>query len=744
MSNGGASGARRVESPEMSRPHAHATGVAGGVRRRPRTGACGLQASPAAALHLAGRGAAARARSLVRAVRAATLAAALACAPAPGEARAADGAAAAGAGGAASAAAWTAREGALLPGLAHPPLPGPLVLTGTFGEYRSSHLHAGLDFSTGGAVGMEVYASLDGVIERVRASGAGYGRALYLRAADGRLLVYAHLDAFAEPIARYVAAVQDSAGIYEQDLYPEPGRFRVRAGERIGWSGRSGTGSPHLHFEVRRGDVAYNPLRAGIRHRDAWRPSLTGIVLEPLDEASYVARGAAPRAARASGAPETLLVEGRVRVVVNAVDPGERRAAMAPYAVGARFGDAWVEARFDSASWATDMAELDYVYDRGRAAAFARTTVQLWAAPNARLVSVRSNAPPGAAAGAFEVRPGDPPRPLEVWARDLAGHRASRTVWLRGPRPGETGPLPGAGGLGERGDGRFTFAPLPGARLRIAWRGAPEGAREARILGRPATERGGVWTAVVPPEALAGGVPVTASARDARGGEVADTLAGYRADVLPALAVAGGATFQAGVPEGAPFEAAAWVWDAEGREPTAAGGLVALGRAFEVAPAHLPLRGAARVTAAAASGALPATAGLCRDGGDGWEWLERARGAGAPSVTADTRRLGRFALFADQVAPRAGAPRAPRAAARGAYSTWALTATLTDDGSGVDGRASHFVVDGRRVPSEWDAVRGVLRWRPLAPPAAGVHAVEVVAVDRAGNTARSAGSFVLD
>src|SRR6185503_14645914 len=128
----------------------------------------------------------------------------------------------------------------LFPRLTHPPLPGRLVMAGSFGEHRNSHIHAGVDLSTGGVVGMPVLASESGVIERVRASGAGYGRSLYLRAADGRLLVYAHLDAFDEPMASFITAVQDSHGVYEQDLWPSPG-FRVKVGQRIGWSGRSGT-----------------------------------------------------------------------------------------------------------------------------------------------------------------------------------------------------------------------------------------------------------------------------------------------------------------------------------------------------------------------------------------------------------------------------------------------------------------------------------------------------------------------
>ena len=127
----------------------------------------------------------------------------------------------------------------LLPPLDRPPLDPPLRLTGTFGELRGGHFHGGVDFSTGGGIGRPVYAALSGTIERVRTSGAGYGRSLYLRSRDGRLLVYGHLDQFVQPIAEYVEAFQDSTGQYEQDLWPDAARFHFRAGDLLAWSGRS-------------------------------------------------------------------------------------------------------------------------------------------------------------------------------------------------------------------------------------------------------------------------------------------------------------------------------------------------------------------------------------------------------------------------------------------------------------------------------------------------------------------------
>src|SRR5439155_20187677 len=126
--------------------------------------------------------------------------------------------------------------------------------------------------STGRRVVSPFNAPDSGWFERVLASCVGYARSIYLHARDGRLIVFGHLDAFDEPLGSYVDSVQRATLEYEQDLTPPPGRFRVSAGRRIAWSGESGVGPPHLHMEVRIGDMAMNPLRAGLALPDPPRP----------------------------------------------------------------------------------------------------------------------------------------------------------------------------------------------------------------------------------------------------------------------------------------------------------------------------------------------------------------------------------------------------------------------------------------------------------------------------------------
>jgi hypothetical protein len=98
------------------------------------------------------------------------------------------------------------------------------------------HFHAGFDFGTGRKVGQPVFAPLAGTSSASRLR-RGYGRSVYLRTHDGRLIQFGHLDAFAEPMASYVRRIQDSSGVYEQDLWPEASRFPIKLGQRIAGRG---------------------------------------------------------------------------------------------------------------------------------------------------------------------------------------------------------------------------------------------------------------------------------------------------------------------------------------------------------------------------------------------------------------------------------------------------------------------------------------------------------------------------
>lgn len=630
------------------------------------------------------------------------------------------------------------------------PLRKPLIFKAGFGDYRGGHFHAGLDLGTGRRVGRPVLAPESGWIERVRSSGVGYGRSLYLRTPDARILVFGHLDAFAGRLADYVQNAQDSTRQYEQDLWLSPKQFHVRAGQIIAWSGESGAGGPHLHFEVRRGDTAYNPLRAGMAVADRVPPELVSLTLEPLDEASLVEGRSGPFTVSLTRA-DTVRAIGRLRAVVVARDRLRRSSGRTvPWSVGIEWEGRPTECRFDSVSWATDMPQADYVYDVGRVTG--NMGLMLWSAAGFRPRVMHTDAPAGEEAGTIVIRPGDPPRVLQVWARDLGGGTVTRRLVLR---PGEPSPPMTPGwwrGEEPWSETSAAFASLPGGFLRVSFpvRYAKRGLElQVGAGARRATRAAGAWCATfsVPRSAAVETVrlPLAARAGDTTGAppERAGFVWARRASSADAFELAddkGG--LRVGFAAGALFEDAtvlAYPGSVRGRK-----GLIPLGGAWQVEPARHPLRRPARVRIVAPAGASMDRVGLYRLDSGAWQWAGADRDPVTHAVIGDSWRLGRFALFRDEVAPRVRLlkPSAPPVRRR-PYSRWAVEASVIEEGSGVDARASWLEVDGARVPTEWDPEAGRLRWRPARPPGRGTDDVLIVAADHAGNMTRKQGRFRL-
>ena len=157
-------------------------------------------------------------------------------------------------------------------------------LSGNLGELRSDHFHMGLDIKTYGRINVPVYASDDGYIERVRVSGTGYGKALYLKHNNGFKSVYAHLNRFNKEIEKYVTNYQYRNEKFIVNLYPGK-KFYFKKGEIIGYSGNSGSsGGPHLHYEIRdREENVMNPLNFSFKEiEDNIKPTIKSVSLKTL------------------------------------------------------------------------------------------------------------------------------------------------------------------------------------------------------------------------------------------------------------------------------------------------------------------------------------------------------------------------------------------------------------------------------------------------------------------------------
>jgi hypothetical protein len=188
------------------------------------------------------------------------------------------------------------------------PIDRPQRITGTFCEPRGSRFHLGLDVSTGGRKGFEIFAADDGHISTVMYQKWGIGYALFVTHPDGRRTFYGHMDGFADrvlansAVARYRPKILD-----REDFRLELKRddIPVRKGESIGYSGDSGIGREHFHFEVRDDTgVHLNPLRHGLSIDDTIPPDFSELGLVPLDGRSHIDGVNAGRRARVAMQPK--------------------------------------------------------------------------------------------------------------------------------------------------------------------------------------------------------------------------------------------------------------------------------------------------------------------------------------------------------------------------------------------------------------------------------------------------------
>ncbi|MBI5266439.1 MAG: M23 family metallopeptidase [candidate division Zixibacteria bacterium] len=172
------------------------------------------------------------------------------------------------------------------------PLRGQVDLSSGFGDYRDGRFHTGVDIRTGGAVGLPVYSPVDGFVWRIKTSYYGYGKGLYVKGKDGLIYVFAHLAAFAPAIDTMVMRAQTAAEKYALDLYPPADSIRVPKGAVIAFTGQTGAGAPHLHFEKRLTDeYPLNPLNHGFPLVDKIPPTLERVGFQLTDDRSLLRNG---------------------------------------------------------------------------------------------------------------------------------------------------------------------------------------------------------------------------------------------------------------------------------------------------------------------------------------------------------------------------------------------------------------------------------------------------------------------
>jgi murein DD-endopeptidase MepM/ murein hydrolase activator NlpD len=632
----------------------------------------------------------------------------------------------------------------------HEPIARRLPVSSSFGEFRRNHYHGGIDFSTEGRVGEPVHAVADGWVWRVRASGSGYGRALYVRLDDGRTALYAHLDRFATPIADFVEAAQESLDRYEVDLSPPAGRLPVRRGETIAWSGESGAGPPHLHFEIREGataDIGVNPRLFGFGDADTAAPVVRRLIVTPVGAGSLVdgepRRVVRPVAAGGAGRwtiRTPIDIVGRARFAVDALDPAPRGNRLAPYSVTLELGsDAPTTRALERFDWnATHEVERHYDFAEAEAGRSFTWVVDRDIGPHPaggdstnddrfRLV-VRDHAGNTATLdGEVRVRPAPAPVEVPVPGGALTGLSVAGVEVTLDPAGLVVRAPEGAEALAQAIDPRLPGPPtfwdrlvrrMPAATL--AMRTIPAGHGE--LLDPP-------HRFVVRPTLLSHVGPPGAS-----------PMARFRADTLDVLGIVRGAAevlawgpFSMSLPESAAFEAA-WIGIAEAAAESA-DGLSPVGPLVRLEAPGIVLDRAARFTIAVPAGADTHRVGLYRRSPGGrWSLVGREFDADG-NLGGTTRYLGDFALFRD-VAPPVVTPKAPLAGAVVRSRRPDIRATVTDRGSGVSWRGLSATIDGVPQLLVYDPEARTLSGRARRPLEPGAHRLTLVAVDAAGNVTR--------
>jgi hypothetical protein len=156
-------------------------------------------------------------------------------------------------------------------------------LSSTFAETRSAHLHSGIDIRTWGREGYQVFASRDGLIYRIAIGPHGYGHVIYMKHNDDSYTVYAHLNRFEPKLQAFADSIRLIGYTYEIDKLIEEVGFYFEKGDVIGYTGSTGVGPPHLHFEIRDPEFKpVNPLLTNLTIQDDLPPVFSQLAVEFL------------------------------------------------------------------------------------------------------------------------------------------------------------------------------------------------------------------------------------------------------------------------------------------------------------------------------------------------------------------------------------------------------------------------------------------------------------------------------
>ncbi|RME93773.1 MAG: M23 family metallopeptidase [Candidatus Hydrogenedentota bacterium] len=191
------------------------------------------------------------------------------------------------------------------------PMQMPLMPSGSFGEFRPSHLHMGVDFRTYKINGIPVTSMEDGYIFRIHGSPYGFGQAIYVMHPKlKKYSVYGHLSRLTSSFD--LAETWELLHFMEQggkfNVIFEEGKYPVRKGDVIAYTGERGSGVSHLHVELWDKDkISYNLLKRNyLNIEDTTPPVIEKIIVKTPDRKI---QGRTEQSCR----PEEISIQGKVR-----------------------------------------------------------------------------------------------------------------------------------------------------------------------------------------------------------------------------------------------------------------------------------------------------------------------------------------------------------------------------------------------------------------------------------------------
>ncbi len=144
------------------------------------------------------------------------------------------------------------------------PLEEKFPISGSFAEFRNSHMHMGLDFKSFGINGFAVKSVFDGTVTFMSYSEFGYGLSILINSPSmGVTARYAHLNDLTGDVAgleelKHALRLLGNKQGFAVKLRPQ--LFPVYNGKRLARLGETGTGVSHLHLEIMDKEGYINPL----------------------------------------------------------------------------------------------------------------------------------------------------------------------------------------------------------------------------------------------------------------------------------------------------------------------------------------------------------------------------------------------------------------------------------------------------------------------------------------------------